>query len=319
MLDDVKAQDEAVIFLRRLVEDRFTDPLLLVGEEGTGRRFSAIQAIKEIFCQLDRQPKCPCGGCLQLDKGCHPDLLFLAPPSDKWIGVDTIREMIELAWEAPTLASRRFVMIDGADRMTPEASNALLKTLEEPPPLARFILIAESYQRVIPTIRSRCGKISYRPLPDSFVLSVLQRFEKDPGKASIYARMGEGSVGRSVSYLGAGRLALRDRVLGLLQLALVGDIPRLFSEIDSIGTDLPLALRLVEHLLHDLLMVTTAPDRMINLDQRETVQKLRGGAQLSVWTKLGEGVREVRERFRRTRINLSFHVKALFADTFSAV
>ena len=319
MLTDVKGQDEAVLFLRRLVEDRFTDPLLLVGEEGVGRKFSAVQAIKEIFCQLDREANCPCAGCLQVDKQCHPDLLTISAPADKWIGVDTVRSMIEIVWEAPTLASRRFVVIEGVDRMTMEAANALLKTLEEPPPRARFILLTESYQRVIPTIRSRCGKISYRPLPDSFVLSVLSRFEKDPGKASIYARMGEGSVGRSISYLGAGRLALRDRVLGILQLALAGDIPRLFSAIDDLKDDLPLALRLVEHLLHDLLMVSTAPDRMINLDQHEAVQKLRDGAKLSVWTKLGAGAREVRERYRRTRINLSFHVKALFADTFSVV
>lgn len=319
MLNDVKGQDEAVLFLRRVVEGRFNDPLLLVGEEGTGRRFSAVQAIKEIACQLDREPNCPCGGCLQIDRGCHPDLTMITPPSDKWIGVDTIREMTDLAWEAPKLSRLRFIVIDGADRMTNEAANALLKTLEEPPPSTRFILITESYKRVIPTIRSRCGKISYRPLPDSFVLSVLSRFEKDPGKASIYARMGEGSVGRSISFLGAGRLALRDRVLGILQLALNGDIPGLFSAIDSIGPDLPLALRFVEHVLHDLLLVATAPDRMINLDQRETVQKLRAGAKLAVWTKLGEGARDVRERYRRTRINLSFHVKALFAETFSVV
>ncbi len=316
MLSDVKGQDEAVLFLRRLVEGKFNDPYLLVGEEGTGRRYSAVQAIKEVFCQRDRESECFCAGCVQIDRGCHPDLTTISTPSDKWIGVDTIREMIDLAWKAPTLAQRRFILIDGTDRLTNEAGNALLKTLEEPPPPTRFLLLTESYQRVIPTIRSRCGKISYRPLPDSFVLSVLSRFEKDVGKASIYARMGEGSVGRSLSYLGAGRLALRDRVLGILQLALKGDIPSLFSSFDDLKDDLPLALRFVEHVLHDLLVVTIDPSRMINLDQRETVERLRGGAKLSVWTKLGQGVRATREKYRWTRINLSFHVKALFADTF---
>jgi DNA polymerase-3 subunit delta' len=316
VLTDVKHQDDAVLFLRRLVDGRFNDPFLLVGEEGTGRRFSAIQAIKEIFCQLDREPGCPCAGCLQVDLGCHPDLTTISTPDDKWIRVETIRDMIELAWVSPTVASRRFVIIDGVDRMTNEAANALLKTLEEPPQSTRFILLSESYQRVIPTIRSRCGKISYRPLPDSFVLSVIQRFENDPDKASIYARMGEGSVGRAISYLGGGRLALRDRVLVVLQLALDRDVPSLFSTIDSISTDLPLALRFVEHLLYDLLIVATFPDRMINLDQREAVRKLREAAKLSVWAKLGGEVRRIRERYRSTRINLSFHVKTLFAETF---
>ena len=212
MLSDVKFQDEAVLFLRRVVEGRFNDPLLLVGEDGVGRRFSALQAIKEIFCERDREPGCQCGGCFKIDRGCHPDLTTISTPEDKWIKVETIRETNELAWKGPMLASRRFIVVDGADGMTNEASNALLKTLEEPPPATRFILITESYQRVIPTIRSRCGRISYRPLPDSFVQSVVHRFEKDLVKASIYARMGEGSVGRSTSYSGVGRLALRDRV-----------------------------------------------------------------------------------------------------------
>ncbi len=319
MLSDVKEQDEAVLFLRRVVEGRFTDPLLLVGEEGTGRRYSAVQAIKEVFCQRDREADCPCGGCLQIDRGCHPDLTLVATPDDEWIKVDTIRDVIELAWTGPTVAPRRFFLIDGADRMTNEAANALLKTLEEPPALSHFILLTESYQRVIPTIRSRCGRISYRPLPDSFVLSVLHRFAEDPGKAFVYARMGEGSVGRSVSYLGAGRLALRDRVLAILQLALNGDVPSLFSTIDSIAPDLPLALRFLDQVLHDLFIVTTSPDRMINMDQRENVQRLLKRAKLTVWTRLGEGARSVREQHRRSKgsINLSFHVKELFANTFS--
>lgn len=316
MLRDVKEQDEAVLFLQRLVEERFTDPFLLVGEEGTGRRFSATQAIKEVFCQRDRESNCFCSGCVQIDRGCHPDLTILTPPGDKQIGIDTIREMIDLAWRSPTVSHRRFVLIDGADRLTPEAANALLKTLEEPPPSTRFLLLTESYQRVIPTIRSRCGKISYRPLPDSFVLSVLQRFEKDPGKASIYARMGEGSVGRSLSYLGAGRLAIRDRVLGILQLALDGDIPRLFSSIDDLKDDLSLALRFVDHLLHDVVMVSIDSSRMINLDQRETIDRLRTRAKLSVWADFGRSIRAVREKYRHTRINLPFHVKELFVTHF---
>ncbi len=316
MLSDVKGQDEAVRFLHSLVEGRFTDPLLLLGDEGVGRRFSAIQAIKEVYCLADRESDCGCSACVQVERGVHPDLTVLTSTETTPIKVDTIRELVVTAWRAPTASSHRFLIIDGADRMTPEAANALLKTLEEPPTSARFILLAESQQLVLPTIRSRCGKVAYRPLPDSFVLSVLQRFEPDPGKASIYARMGEGSVGRSLSYSGAGKLGLRDRVFGLLRLALDGDIPGVFSAIDGIGKDLPLGLRFVEHLLHDLLMVSTDPTRLINTDLQEEIQRVGAKARLPVWIKFGEGVRTVRERQRRTPINLPFHVKALFADTF---
>lgn len=318
MLSDVQGQPEAVLFLRSLVSGKFNDPLLLVGDEGTGRRFSVVQAVKEVFCQEDRDAACRCGSCTQIDRGVHPDLLTVAAGDDKLIKVDTVREVIALAWERPSIASHRFIMIDGADRMTPEAGNAFLKVLEEPPPLTRFVLLAESYAHVLGTIRSRCGKVAYRALPESFVLSVLRRVEPDDGKASIYARMGEGSVGRSVTYCMAGRLGLRDRSFKLIQLALDGDLPSLFSTVDSIGPDLPLALRFVEHLLHDLLMISIAPDRVINLDLKEEVQRARGRAKLEVWERLGAGVRAVLARHRRTRIALPFHVKALFADTILA-
>jgi hypothetical protein len=202
-----------------------------------------------------------------------------------------------------------------------DSANVLLKVLEEPPPLARFILLAETLSSVLPTVRSRCGKISYKPLPDGFVVSVLKRFFEDLDNVSIYSRMGEGSVGRSLSYMGAGRMALRNRVLEVLQLALKGDLPSVFSTIDAMGQDLPLALRFIGQLLHDLLMVAVTPDRMINLDRLESVRNLRSDRKdLSEWwVKLSKGLREVVERHRRSPIILSFHVKAVFAETFTSV
>ena len=316
MLSDVKGQDEAVHFLRSLVEGRFTDPLLLLGDEGVGRRFSALQVVKEVYCQAERGSGCGCAPCVQVDRGVHPDLTVLTATETAPIKVDTIRDLITSAWRSPIAATFKFIIVDGADRMTPEASNALLKTLEEPPETARFFLLAESQHHVLPTIRSRCGKVSYRTLPDSFVLSVVQRFEPDNVKASIYARMGEGSVGRSLSYSGAGKLGLRDRVFALLRLALDGDIPAVFSAIDGIGKDLPLGLRFVEHLLHDLHMVSIDPTRLINTDLREEIRSVGARTKLPTWIKFGEGLRAVRERLRRTPINLSFHVKTLFATTF---
>lgn len=317
MLSEVQGQDEGVLFLRRLIEGRFISPLLLVGEEGTGRRFSVTQAVKETFCNDDRAPGCTCNACVQVDSLVHPDFGLLWAPQDKRIEVDAIRALIDQASAGPSLGDLRFFILDGVDRMTIPAANAFLKTLEEPPPRTRFILLAESYESIIPTIRSRCGKVAYRPLPESFVLSVLQRTETDRAKALVYARMGEGSVGRAVQYWGSGRLQIRDRVFALLQLALDGDIPSLFSSIDQIGTDLPLGLRFLEHLLHDIFMVQHDPDRLINLDLCESVGRIRTAASPQVWARLGTGARMVRARHRSTRINLPFHVKSLFVDTFS--
>lgn len=316
MLDDVHGQPEGVRFLRRFVVDKLSVPLLMVGGEGIGRRFSVVQATKERFCTAGHPPQCTCIDCLYIDQGTHPDLIRVGPEdADKDIKVEAIRDLIAEACNYPSMGPVRVLLVDGADRMTAAAANALLKTLEEPPSTIRFFLLAESYDRVLPTIRSRCGRVAYRPLPEDFVVSVLQRYEDDHAKALVLARLSEGSVGRAIQYWGAGRLGLRDRVLTLVQLWLNGDWCSLFSAIDGIVADLPLALKFLEHLLYDVLMSTHDPTKLTNQDLLEGVAGLRQAASLQAWVRLSSDLRIVRERGLRSRVHLPFHVKALFAGS----
>ena len=314
MLADVQGQEDGVRFLRCFVEGKLTSPLLLVGEAGVGRRFSVIQAVKEVFCLDERASDCVCGSCLHVDQNTHSDLTVLVPEEDgKDIGVAAIREILDLAGSYPQEAPWRCIVIDGADRLTVAAATALLKTLEDPPARTCFFLLAENYDKVLPTIQSRCGKVPYRTLPQGLVLSMLQEFEADTAKALVYARMGEGSIGRAIHYWGSGRLGLRDRVYTLLQLGLSGDIAPLFSVVDSISQDLSLGLRLLDQLLYDILMVEHDPTRLINQDLTEGIEELRQGASLETWVELAAGVGAMRSHW--ARINKSFHLKSLLSRT----
>ena len=210
MLADVRHQTEAVRYLRRFVDGALTSPVLLVGASGVGRRFSVQQAVSEAFCMGERAPKCDCYSCLTIIQGTHPDFVTLTADS-KDIGVDAVRDLTAKARDYPSVASMRCFLIDGADRFTVPAANALLKTLEEPPAKSRFFLISETSEQVLPTIRSRCGQLRYNRLPEAFVLSVLLQYEHDDAKALVYSRMGEGSAGNAIQYWGAGRLSLRER------------------------------------------------------------------------------------------------------------
>lgn len=310
MLSEVQGQAEGVLFLRRIIEGRFSSPLLLIGQEGVGRRFSILEAAKEEFSASGYAET----HCLQISKGVHPDVLILRPPDDsKEIGVSEIREMIEVTQSFPSIAPMRYVIIDGADALTPSAANAFLKTLEEPPATTRFFLLAEKGQGVLPTIRSRCGEIRYRPLPEQFVVQYLLQHTNDPAKALVYARISEGSVGRAIQYLGSGRLTLRNEMLALLKTGLMGDLSSLFSSVGKIGS-LRLGLRFLEHLLHDLIMLPYSVP-LTNVDLKEELARVReqmGEARL--W-RLFDGLRAI----QRTRgpINLSYHVKAYLAFAFS--
>jgi DNA polymerase-3 subunit delta' len=246
----------------------------------------------------------------------HVDFISVAVPDDKEIGIEQIRQVSENSDAYPSVAPLKFIVVDGADRMTAAAANAFLKTLEEPSTSVRFFLLAEDVTRVLPTIRSRCGHVQFGRLPDSFILSTLQRFESDPTKAVVLSRMAEGSVGRAIRYWGSGQLGLRDRIVTLLTTAISGDLPSVLSQVSSIDKGLPLGLRVIDQLLHDLTMLQHDPSRVIHLDMIENLRKMRSKVPDTVWAKLSTGLKVVQGRRRYGKIDLPFHVQSLFVDTF---
>lgn len=313
MLSDVVGQDKAVIYLRKFIEGSAQKPLLLVGDEGVGRKFSVMETIRELIVEK-RGVSSP--DILQLDNGYHPDVLVVSAVDDKEIGVEPIREMLLKTLSYPVSAPYRFFIIDGADRMTTASANAILKKLEEPPALSRFFLLAESFDRVIPTIRSRCGRINYNKLPESFIFERLSKFESDPGKALVYARLGEGSVGRATRYWGSNRLTVRDRVFNMLDSSVQGDVPSAFSAIDGLSKELNLALRFLTFLVHDVLVGDVDQSRVVNQDIEEDLSSMRSKAPLSTWIKLWGSIRTVVERNESAYINLGFQLKTALATTF---
>jgi DNA polymerase-3 subunit delta' len=234
----------------------------------------------------------------------------------KLIGVDAIRAVVEKTSDFPALVPSRFIIIDGADQMTLPASDALLKTLEEPPHTSRFFLLAETLEKVLPTIRSRCGLVRYRPLSEAFIVEYLKEIEEDPDKALVYARISGGSVGRATQYRLSGRLALRDKMLALLRVGVNGELSALFSAVDDLDDDVPLGLRFLEHLLRDLVILPHSPDRLTNLDQAEALAALRSDIGDRRLEKLVGGLRRLRGR-THLKITLPFHVKTYLAVAFS--
>lgn len=314
MLSDVVGQEEAVRYLQRVVTGHVGSSLLLVGDEGVGKRFSVLQAIGEILAE-DRGENS--SELVQLRRGIHPDVDVITAPTDKEIGVDAIRGLVERASYYPTASPYRFFVVDGADRMTSAAANAILKTLEEPPAKSRFFLLAESNDRVLRTIRTRCGRIPYHRLTENFVHSKISILEKDASKSLVYSRMGEGSIGRATRYWGAGRLTLRDHTFSLLKSALEGDLPASIAVLDEIAPDLSLGLKFLRFLAHDLLVLSVAPDRIINVDLQEDLMTMLRTISHERLAKLSTELRQVEERHEAGYINLLFHVKTAIVSSFS--
>lgn len=141
---------------------RISHAYLLTGPAGAGHREAARDMAAALLCPRPESGSA-CGGCeacARVEAGAHPDLIV----PDRH-GIDAVRQVIgELAYR-PREAARKVVLWHDIDRFTPQAANALLKSLEEPPPYVTFLLTTDRPQAILPTLRSRCQVLPFRPRP----------------------------------------------------------------------------------------------------------------------------------------------------------
>ena len=201
-------------FRRAIVRRRLASSFLFAGPAGIGKRSFALKLAQAMLCQTrPEEVMDPCGqcpSCTQVSAGTHPDLDVVAKPEDKafiplalLIGDPEHRRREGLCHNIslkPYLGGRKIAVIDDADYLNAEGANALLKTLEEPPPRSVLILIGTTPAKQLPTIRSRCQLVRFRPLPIETVANLLvsKGLVADPAEASRLARYSEGSIQRAM-------------------------------------------------------------------------------------------------------------------------
>ena len=169
-LKDVIGQDTAVsILLRTIRRDRISSSYLFAGESGIGKKFTALNLAKALNCQAAAEGLRPadacdeCPSCRKIDAGIHPDVLFISPESGQ-IRIEEIRATDETLSLKAFEGRTKVVVVDDAETMNQYASNAFLKTLEEPPPDSVIILVSSKPDRLPDTIQSRCSRINFTPL-----------------------------------------------------------------------------------------------------------------------------------------------------------
>jgi DNA polymerase-3 subunit delta' len=196
----IQGHDDVVErFRRSLARERLATTFLFVGPPGIGKHTFALMLAKSLLCPsvTERLPGRlePCGHCAScalVAAGTHPDLLRVAKPAEKseipvalLIGDKEHRMTEGLCHDIslkPFMGGRRIAVIDDADFLNEEGANALLKTLEEPPPHSVLILIGTSIDRQLPTIRSRSQIIRFRPLDEEVLAALLVAQGADPGR-----------------------------------------------------------------------------------------------------------------------------------------
>ena len=174
--DDVLGQDHVVTTLRNAIEaDRLAHAYLFVGPRGTGKTSTARIFAKALNCsdgpRLDFDPDEE--ACIEIAEGRSLDVLEIDGASNN--GVDQVRELRETVNYAPASSRFKIYYIDEVHMLSTAAFNALLKTLEEPPPHVKFIFATTEPNKILPTIISRCQRFALRPIPAEVIARQLAR------------------------------------------------------------------------------------------------------------------------------------------------
>lgn len=190
-----------------LVSGRMPHAIIIEGEEGTGRHTLARYIAAGAVCPNEHKPCGQCNSCHIAEVGSHPDISFITPEEGKKsISVDTVRALRTEAYLKPSISSRRVFIIDPADSMSEVSQNALLKVLEEPPAGTVFVLISSSAAELLPTVRSRCVKLTLTPvgapLAEQYIRENTVGFSDSDIKSAV-SKWG-GNIGNALKFLEGG-------------------------------------------------------------------------------------------------------------------
>ncbi|MDL2206191.1 DNA polymerase III subunit delta' [Eubacteriales bacterium OttesenSCG-928-N13] len=188
---------------------------LFVGPRGTGKRSMAKICARALNCVGAQKPCDACPSCARSLREVHPDEVWLKKQNS--IGVDDIRELIAQVMIKPFEGGRRAVVIEDAQNMTPQAQNALLKTLENPPDSAVFMLIADSMAKLLPTIVSRCRIVRFHEVDEAAFMRAISGQEIDEARKKQLFLVSGGRIGDAIQLEEDKQFwQLKDRVLHVL-------------------------------------------------------------------------------------------------------
>jgi DNA polymerase-3 subunit delta' len=340
-LGDVRGHDRVRAILTRALErDRLPPALLLSGPDGVGKKLVALAVAQATLCE--RAPVAEaCGECRHCRRiaaaasaeslaalrqeadrhpdedvfrnfRLHPDLVLAEgwwltrsgrPRSEPEIRVDQVRDLIGEVAGAPFEARRRVFVVDDAHSMNEAAQNALLKSLEEPPPRSHLVLVSSSPLGLRQTIRSRCQGLSFGPLPRGTVAACLtERSGLSEEEALLRAGLAGGSLGGAAAFESQAYREAREALLSLLERAEALDAVARMEAAETLeqADDPALLLTTLRSLLRDVAAARAGAARsaLVNADVAERLAALGRG-------RLGERATMLAERAGEARVALS--------------
>ncbi len=220
-LSEIIGQDPAIAMLREAARaERLPHALLFVGPDGVGKKTTAIALAAFLLCASRGADACgKCDACRDVDAGIHPDLRIEGlVPEKRDLSIEQVRELQVLLGQTALLGAKKIVIVDDAQFLSEAAQNSFLKTLEDPPGDALIVLVAHSESGLLPTVRSRCQRFSFRPLTPTAIERLLrEKHGRSTDDARLLALYCDGSLGLSTRIDVVALREILDGIQGLLR------------------------------------------------------------------------------------------------------
>ena len=291
---DIIGHERVQALLRAsILHDRVAHAYLFFGDHGIGKRLVAVRFTQALNCDSATPPEGPdacglCQSCRQIEALTYPDLVVVEPDQEKatpQIKIEQIREVQEHIVYRPLIGHRKVCLIDDADCMTLGAANALLKTLEEPPPHSLFLLIASRPSALPLTVRSRCQNLRFAaPSRTQVEAALMVKRALPPADARFLAILTESRLGEALaSDLDAIR-AQQEEFRNLTARTTLESIPRLLTAAEALSKAdrAEEVLEWIARWVRDLVLIQIGADSdyLLSADAPQHMHQVASGASL---------------------------------------
>ncbi|WP_343247550.1 DNA polymerase III subunit delta' [Diplocloster hominis] len=308
---DVVGHEQIIDHLQRAIElNKVSHAYLFCAEEGAGKKLLAGIFAQTLQCEKGGVNPCmECHSCIQAAGKNQPDIIWVTHEKPNSIGVEDIRTQVNGDIQVkPYSSPYKIYMIDEAEKMTVQAQNALLKTIEEPPAYGILILLTESADRLLPTILSRCVTLNLKPVADEKIRKYLMEQLQVPDyKADLSLAFAQGNVGRAVKLATSENFnEIKDSALHLLQHIHEMELYEIISALKQITDyrmDINDYLDILMVWYRDVLLFKATKD-MNPLIFKEHINYIRQQADKSSY----EGIETILEQLDKTKARLKANV-----------
>lgn len=220
--NEVLGNEELIKHFKNAIKlNKVSHAYIINGEKGMGKKTIASAFALELQCESNEYRPCmQCRSCSQMSSGNHPDVIMVTHEKPNSIGVEEIRTQVNNSITIrPYSSPYKIYILDEADKMTPQAQNSILKTIEEPPEYAIVILLTTNTEMLLPTILSRCILLNIRPLDGGTVKQYLNNKTKlSEYETNIIVAFSNGNLGKAIRLASSERfMQLKESVIHLLK------------------------------------------------------------------------------------------------------